>query len=262
MQYAPSLIEARLIKRYKRFLADVYMAELPDGAHPIECDLVPIGQHAFTAHCANPGGMRGLVTPHQRAWLYDSNNPKRKLRYSLELVETAEGAIVCVNTARANTLVGEAILGELIPTFNQVTIQSEVTWGVGEHRSRFDFAFWEQGHNKTTHPTGYLEVKSVTHAPDPIGRPGVVAFPDAVTARGLKHLEALIEVIQSGQRAVLCFCVNRDDATEVTIADHIDPAYAKGMRRALEAGLEVIAVKTEVSSDDHKVVGLLPFYFN
>lgn len=261
VRYAPSLIEAKLLKRYKRFLADVYVADCLEGISLIHNDEISRQHYAFTAHCANPGGMKGLVSPHQRAWLYDSNNPKRKLRYSLELVETVEGAVVCVNTARANSLVAEAIEAQLLPSLNQVIMKPEVKWDQGQYHSRFDFAFWSKVNPSLT-PTGYIEVKSVTHALNPSHLPGVVAFPDAVTARGLKHLEALSEVLQQGKRAILCFCVNRDDAQEVRIAEHIDPAYANGLRRALQHGLEVVAVQAIATPLENKVVGLLPFSFD
>ena len=261
MRYAPRLIEAKILKRYKRFLADVYVSKPLEGTPHIQTDLVSSEHYALTVHCANPGGMKGLVTPHQRVWLYDSQNPQRKLRYSLELVETVEGAVVCVNTGRANRLIAEAIEQQYLPTLEQVTLKAEVKWDQGQHHSRFDFAFWEQQVSSTLSPSGYIEVKSVTYALNPVQSPGIVAFPDAVTARGLKHLEALREVLQQGQRAILCFCVNRNDAKEVRIAEHIDPAYANGLRRALQDGLEVIAVRAIASPSEHKVVEVLPFCF-
>ncbi len=258
MQYTPPLIEVRLLRRYKRFLADVYSAIPLEGATEITHELTPKGHIAFTAHCANPGGMHGLVTPHHRAWVFDSQNPKRKLRYSLELVETAEGSVVCVNTARANTLVGEALAEGFFAELADLHYKPEVRWGEGEHRSRFDFAFWGSREDESMQPLGYLEVKSVTYALDPLNEPGLVAFPDAVTARGLKHLEALIEVVRGGQRAILCFCVNRSDAERVTVAEHIDPAYAEALKRAVDAGVEVMAVKASVSPTAHRICDILP----
>ena len=258
MRYTPPLIEVRLLKRYKRFLADVYSAMPLEGVTEIAHELCPEGYSAFTVHCANPGGMHGLVTPHARGWLFDSQNPKRKLRYSLELVETADGAIVCVNTARANVLIGEALHKGFFPDFTDLHFKSEVRWGEGQHRSRFDFAFWRSKVDESIPPLGYLEVKSITYALDPLKEPGLVAFPDAVTARGLKHLEALIEIVRGGQRSILLFCVNRSDAERVTVAEHIDPAYAAGLRRAIKAGVEVMAVKAMASPTEHAVVERLP----
>lgn len=258
MRYIPELIEVRLERRYKRFLADVHTPLLPEGAQQLEGE--PAG--TFTVHCANPGSMKGLVEPNARAWIFDSGNPKRKLRYSLELVETREGAIVCVNTVRANALIWETLELKRIPQLAHLVFRPEVSWGEGAHRSRFDFAFWASGADPTAPPPlGYLEVKSVTYAPDPRAQSGRVAFPDAVTARGLKHLDALSEVVQQGYRAVLCFCVNRNDARSVTIAEEIDPAYAAGLRRAKAVGVEVIAIRAEATPSEHYVTELIPFEF-
>ncbi len=248
------------MRRYKRFLADVYAPSLPLGVQEIEHELCPKGQHAFTVHCANPGGMHGLAQLHSRAWLYYSENPKRKLRYSLELVESLNQAIVCVNTARANQVIAEALNQGQIDQLTDFVFKPEVTWGQGEHKSRFDFAFYFEA-NKPSSLCGYIEVKSVTYAPDPIQNPGLVAFPDSVTSRGLKHLEALIKVLAEGKRAILCFCVNRNDAEQVSIAEDIDPAYGQGMRKAVDAGVEIIALKVEANCLGQQVVKILPFIF-
>lgn len=265
MRYDPPLIEARLIKRYKRFLADVSVTALPEGATPLSDQ--GEGALAFTAHCANPGSMKGLAVEGARVWLRDSQNPKRKLRYSLELIETVTGACVCVNTASANPLVAEALDAGQITEVLGYQHRAEVKWS-GSHRgepveARFDFALTSGAspNHKKSPPVGYLEVKSVTYAPDPEGAPGLVAFPDAVTARGLKHLRALSAVAQSGQRAILLFCVNRDDATRVTIAEEIDPAYAKGLREARSAGVEVLAYRAVANQHENTLCERLPFVF-
>ena len=260
MIYTKPLIEVRLLRRYKRFLADVYAPSLLVGTQPIEHEYCPSDHYAFTVHCANPGGMNGLVATHARAWISDSENPKRKLRYSLELIETANGALVCVNTARANHLVGEALAQNQIAQLAGFYFKPEVTWGTGEHKSRFDFAFYFEA-AKPTSLCGYLEVKSVTYAPEPIKQVGLVAFPDAVTKRGLKHLEALMQVVAQGKRSILCFCVNRSDAERVTIAEDIDPDYAAGLRRALKVGVEVIALQAVADAKQHRVVKEIPFIF-
>ena len=150
MRYTPPLIEVRLLRRYKRFLADVYSATPLEGAAEITHELCPESHFAFTAHCANPGGMHGLVTPHARGWLFDSKNPKRKLRYSLELIETAEGAIVCVNTARANALIGESLDKGLFPDLADLHVEPEVRLGEAEHRTRFDYAVWRSKEDEST----------------------------------------------------------------------------------------------------------------
>ncbi|MAD60113.1 MAG: DNA/RNA nuclease SfsA [Myxococcales bacterium] len=260
MIYTKPLIEVRILRRYKRFLADVYAPGLLVGADAIAHEACPPGHVAFMVHCANPGGMHGLVVAHNRAWLFDSENPKRKLRYSLELLETPSGALVCVNTNRANALVGEALEQGEIRDLVGFHFKPEVVWGIGEHKSRFDFAFYFEPERQAS-LCGYLEVKSVTYAPDPVHQTGLVAFPDAVTSRGLKHLEALIQVIAEGKRAILCFCANRSDAERVTIAEAIDPNYASGLRRAIQAGVEVIAVKAQTDINEHRVLKEIPFVF-
>ena len=265
MRYDPPLLEVTLLKRYKRFLADVSAEALPEGV-PQLADEEP---GCFTVHCANPGSMSGLAVPGARAWVQDSGNPKRKLRYSLELIETSEGAHVCVNTARANHLVAEALQEGLISEVAHYTHRAEVKWSGADHETgaaieaRFDFALDASSCDEmiSTPPKGYLEVKSVTYAPDPVLLPGRVAFPDAVTKRGLKHLRALSAVALSGQRAVLLFCVNRDDAREVTIAEEIDPAYAQGLRDALKAGVEVFAYRANATQSDHCLTERIPFIF-
>jgi sugar fermentation stimulation protein A len=212
--------------------------------------------------------MSGLAVSGARAWVQDSGNPKRKLRYSLELIETSQGAQVCVNTARANRLVAEALELGVISELAGHSHRAEMKWrgqdlSTGESlEARFDFALGAPEVKNLSHPsTGYLEVKSVTYAPDPVQRPGVVAFPDSVTARGLKHLKALSAVAASGERAVLLFCVNRDDAREVTIAEEIDPAYAQGMREAIKSGVEVLAYRADATQQDHKMTQRLVFVF-
>lgn len=274
MRYEQPLLEVRLVRRYKRFLADVQADQVPEGAVQIPAE----AQGSFTVHCANPGSMNGLAVSGARAWVQDSGNPKRKLRYSLELIETHQGARVCVNTARANRLVAEALDLNLISELQPHTYRTEVKW-TGQDRftgqvleARFDFALDSGGLSNevnstsispfTDHPPkGYLEVKSVTYAPDPTHQPGLVAFPDSVTTRGLKHLKALSAIAASGERAVLLFCVNRDDAEQVTIAEEIDPAYAQGIRDAREAGVEIIAYRAEATLHEHKLTRRLSFIF-
>ena len=260
MIYTKPLIEVRILRRYKRFLADVYAPSLLVGADAIAHETCPPDHVAFTVHCANPGGMHGLVVAHNRAWLFDSENPKRKLRYSLELLEAPSNALVCVNTNRANRLVGEALEYGQIRDLAGFYFKPEVLWGTGEHKSRFDFAFYFEREQPAS-LCGYLEVKSVTYAPDPIHQVGLVAFPDAITKRGLKHLEALMQVVAQGKRAILCFCANRSDAERVTIAESIDPNYAAGLRRALKVGVEVIAVKAVADVNQHRIIKEIPFIF-
>jgi sugar fermentation stimulation protein A len=214
------LLAGRLSRRYKRFLADVILA---DGT-------------PLTAHCPNTGSMLGCHTPGSRVWLSRSDNPKRKYAHTWELVEVDGGALVGINTGRANALVREAIesgvIGELA---GYEEIRPEVRYG--NENSRVDFLL--------TGKDGacYLEVKNVTAAVDG----GIALFPDAVSTRGSKHLRELIGTLShAGKRAVLCYCVQRSDVREVRPADHIDPDYGRTLREALDAGVEVIAYRAKL----------------
>ncbi|MGC6417930.1 MAG: DNA/RNA nuclease SfsA [Bradymonadia bacterium] len=209
------LIEGTFIRRYKRFLADI---SLPNG-------------ETVTVHCPNSGSMTGCAIPGARAWISDSNNPKRKLRYTLEIIED-EGVYICVNTHRPNALVEEAIAKSQVESLAGYTnIRREVRYG--HENSRIDLLLTE-GKRRC-----YVEVKNVTLP----GENGLVRFPDAVTARGTKHLRELRQMVEQGERAVLFFCVSRDDATAFEPAAHIDPLYAKTLTEAVEAGVEVMAYR-------------------
>ncbi len=219
---------ARLIRRYKRFLADV---TLEDGAE-------------LTVHCANPGSMRGLDAPDSEVLISDSGNPKRKLPHSLELVRVGRSWVV-VNTARANQVVAEALAGGALPALaGHDSVRPEVRYG---KNSRVDFLL-EGGKGRT-----WLEVKSVTMAE---GRTAL--FPDAVTARGLKHLRELSACVAAGDRAVMLFLVGRGDCEEFRPAEAIDPAYAAGLREAREAGVEILVHQTRVRTTGITVGAELP----
>ncbi|MHC4550831.1 MAG: DNA/RNA nuclease SfsA [Planctomycetota bacterium] len=199
------LVEGVLLRRYRRFLADV---RLPGG------DVV-------TAHCPNPGAMTGCAAPDSAVLLSRSTDPARKLPYTWELVRV--GRIwVCVNTAVANRVVRRWLeSGHLLPGYG--TVRAEVRHA----DSRFDFALDDRC---------LVEVKSVTLAVDGCG-----AFPDAVTKRGRRHLETLARL--RGVRRVLLYFVARADVTAVRPADEIDPAYGRALRQAVRAGVEVLAVQ-------------------
>ena len=223
MRFPVPLVGARLIKCYKRFLADV---TLDDGT-------------ALTAHCPNTGSLLGCHTPGSRVWLSRSDNPKRKYAYTWELVELDDGALVGVNTGRSNALVREAIesgvIGELA---GYEEIRPEVRYG--DENSRVDFLL--TGGNGAC----YVEVKNVTAAVDE----GIALFPDAVSTRGTRHLRELIGTLRhADQRAVLCFCVQRSDVLEVRPADDIDPDYGRTLREAMDAGVEVIAYRARVNPE-------------
>ena len=222
MQFPDPLIRGRLQRRYKRFLADVV---LDDGTEVV-------------AHCANPGSMLGLAAPGATVWLSPSRNPARKLEYSWELVES-DGALVGIHTGRANALVAEALEAGRVPELGGYgRRRPEVRYGTG---SRIDFLL--EPPEDSSGPACYLEVKSVT-----LKRRGALAeFPDAVTARGAKHLAELAEVARRGDRAVLLFLVQRSDCAAVAAAADIDPAYAEALAGAVAQGVEVLCYGCDLS---------------
>ena len=226
MKFDPPLIEARLIKRYKRFLADV---TLLDGS-------------TITVHCPNTGKMTGCAEPGSRVWLSDSQNSKRKYLYTWELVETETG-LAYTHSAKANALVKEALIDNRIAELTgYAQIKAEQPYG--ERGSRVDFLLKgsESGDNR---PDCFVEVKAVT-----LDEQGIGYFPDTVSARGLKHLEELSDCVNAGQRAVLLFCVQHQGIKEVRPAAHIDAKYAAGVEAALAQGVEVIAYRADIATGD------------
>jgi len=221
MRFNPPLIPARLIRRYKRFLADV---EFPDGRHT-------------TVHCPNTGAMLGCATQGMDIRLSTATNPDRKYSLTWELVQALPEVWVGIHTGRSNGLVREAIqdgtLGELS---GYQVLQAEMVMSKG---FRVDFKL--SGHGQK--PDCCLEVKNVTAAV----QDGVALFPDAVSERAKRHLHELMARVKAGDRAMLCFCVQRDDVTEVRPADAIDPVYGRSFRAALDAGVEVAAYAARVS---------------
>ncbi len=227
MHFEPPLIRATLIRRYKRFLADV---TLTDGSE-------------LTVHCPNTGSMKNCWDKNWPVYLQDSNNPKRKHRYTWVISETPFAERIGVNTHLANKLVEEAIGENRINEISGVkSIQREVKYG--EENSRIDLLVETQ--NKPI----YVEVKSVTlKEEDQIGY-----FPDAVSTRGQKHLRELITIAQSGHaRAMLFFCVQHTGIQEVRPAKHIDPEYAKLMKDAIDAGVEIVAYGAQISPEEIKL---------
>ena len=217
MQFDPPLIAGVLIRRYKRFLADV------DIAGRLEI-----------AHCANPGSMLGLAEPASPIWLSSSDNPARKLRLTWELVK-AGSALVGINTGYANRLAEEAIRAGRIEALTGYSgLRREVPYGEG---SRIDFLLEDPGR-----PPCYVEVKSVT-----LKRREAAEFPDSVTARGTRHLRELSAMRRVGARAVMLFVAQRGDCRQLMVAADIDPAYAGELARAREAGVEVLAYDCRVS---------------
>jgi sugar fermentation stimulation protein A len=221
MQFEPPLEEGRLLRRYKRFLADI---ETVSG-------------ELLTIHCANTGSMLNCMSEGARIWFSRSNDPKRKLPGTWEIGETPHGRLAVINTGRANALVEEALRAGLIAELNGFTsFKREVPYG--QERSRIDF--------RLDYPAGaaFVEVKSVTLG---FADNRVAAFPDARTERGSKHLRELAALAREGVRAVQLYCVNLTDIDAVRPAEEIDPAYAAALREAVNAGVEVLAYGAAIS---------------
>lgn len=214
MKFKPTLQQGRLIKRYKRFLADI---ELPDG-------------ELITIHCPNTGSMKNCNEPGSRVWFSTSDNPKRKYPNTWEMVEVAKRYRAGINTGRANALVEEAIRDGIVSELQGYDeIQREVKYG--EENSRIDLLL------RAGKSLCYVEIKNVTLW---MGD-GVGIFPDAVTTRGQKHLRELMAMKAQGHRAVIFFCIQHTGIETVAPADEIDPDYGAMLREAHAAGVEVLA---------------------
>lgn len=211
MRY-PELHEGTLVRRYKRFLADI---ELPGG-------------DVITAHCANPGAMTTCAVEGGRVWISESDDPRRKLRFTWELAEVG-GEMLSINTGRSNRVVEEALLAGKIPELDGFD-ELEREKKVGD--SRIDFAL-RRGRDKPD----LVEVKTVTLA---VGD-RAAAFPDSVTARGKRHVEELIDARERGHRAALLFLCARTGIDRVRLAGDIDPDYAAAARRAETEGVDIVA---------------------
>lgn len=231
MEFATPLIRARLIRRYKRFLADV---TLEDGQE-------------VTAHCANPGSMMGLADPGTAVWLEPNNDPKKKLGFGWRLVDHENGHFTGVDTAVPNRALKAALLAHQVPELPPYAeVRPEVKYGTN---SRIDFLLSGAG------PDIYVEVKSVT-----LSRQwGLAAFPDSVTARGAKHLAELAAMVAQGHRAVMFYLVQRTDCTAVTLASDIDPAYRAAFDLAMDAGVHVLAYGCTISPKGISLADPLPF---
>lgn len=213
MKLNQPLIRATLLRRYKRFLADV---RLENG-------------EVTTVHCANPGAMTGLDAAGMTIWLSDSGNPKRKLPLSWELAELPSG-LVGINTALPNRIVAEALTNQRVAELaDYASFRPEVKYG---ENSRVDFLLTGNGL-----PDCYLEVKNVHLSREP----GWAEFPDAATARGARHLAELSNMVRAGHRAVNLFLVQRSDCARFRLAEDVDPIYAVAMAEAKAAGVEVLA---------------------
>jgi len=220
----PPLIPARLVRRYKRFLADV---ELDDGT-------------TLTVHCPNSGSMRGCLGEGWPVRLSISDNPKRKYPHTWELVHNGR-CWIGINTSRTNGVVEEGIRSGLVPELAEFDeLRREVRLGV---KSRIDLALDHAGRRT------WIEVKSVTMVDDS----GRYAFPDAVTARGAKHLRELTAAVSGGDRAVMLYLIQRSDGSGFTVAEDIDPGYGEELRRAIGAGVEVLAYRADIVPEEIRV---------
>ncbi len=222
------ILKATFQRRYKRFLADM---TFPDGS-------------TVTAHCANTGSMKSCLVPDAPVLLWDSQNPKRKLRHSWKAIRIGR-TWVGIDTGLPNALAEASVLAGEISIFGNIqTVRREVPMGA---HSRVDLLV------EADTGTWWVEVKNVTLVEN-----GVARFPDAVTTRGLKHLNELMERVREGNRAAMLFVVQRNDGKCVEPADDLDPAYGHGLREAKAKGVELLALGARVSPKGVETTGLLP----
>lgn len=272
MRFMPPLVPARLVRRYKRFLAD---AILDDGAQ-------------VTVHCPNPGSMATCLVPHARVWLSRSSDPQRKLPYTLEIIELGETSVF-VNPLRANRVVEQALLEGALPALagydwirREAPYSLEPPVGASERskvRSRADFELRRsqplgpaaKRYNAISQVPRGVKNREFGAASDPRDRcvvevknatldlgEGQAGFPDSVTARGLRHLDELLSVHQGGARAVLLFCVSRTGMRGLRAAEAIDPAYAQRLSEVGRAGVEVMAYACQISPERVQLTRPLP----
>lgn len=221
MRFQTDLIPARLIRRYKRFLAD---ARLEDGRE-------------ITAHCANPGSMMGLAEEGMKIWLEPNDDPKKKLKYGWRLVDHENGHFTGVDTSVPNRALKAALEAREIARLGDYdVVRPEVKYG---ENSRIDFLLQGSG------PDTYVEVKSVTLCRET----GLAEFPDSVTKRGAKHLMELSAMVAEGHRAVMLYLVQRTDCSEMSLAGDIDPTYARAFTDARAAGVEMMCLGTKITPE-------------
>jgi len=232
MKFEPVLRQGVLLKRYKRFLADV---RLESG-------------EVTTIHCANTGSMTNCLAPGSPCWFSTSNNPKRKYPFTWEIATTPAGHLAGINTARSNALVTEAVESGLIEALaGYDSLRSEVPYG--EERSRIDIVLQRKD------AQCYVEVKNVTLCDD--GGRGL--FPDSVSARGSKHLRELMSMVNQGHRAVLVYCVQHTGINWVEPADEIDALYGETLREALSKGVEILAYRASIDPGEIVLREKIPF---
>lgn len=230
MEFTTPLVPARLIRRYKRFLADVM---LPDGRE-------------VTAHCANPGSMMGLAQAGTKVWLEPNDDPRKKLKFGWRLVDHENGHFTGVDTSIPNKALKAALIAHELPHLpSYAHVRPEVKYG---EKSRIDFLLTGDG------PDTYVEVKSVTLC----RTAGLAEFPDCVTARGTKHLIALSQMVRQGHRAVMFYLVQRTDCSAMKLADDLDPAYAQAFADARAAGVQVIVQTCRINPQSITIGDSIP----
>ena len=218
MKFQQPLIRGKLIRRYKRFLADVLLAS----------------NEIVTAHCANPGAMLGLTEEGAEVWLSPAQNPSRKLRWTWELIRVGN-VLVGINTSHPNTIVHEALTKKRIPELSGYTnMRREVKYGKS---SRIDILLEDP-----VRGTCFVEIKNV-HLKRGLG----AEFPDSVTSRGTKHLRELSEMVSQGNRAVMVYLVQREDCSDFRIAADIDPTYNLSFQSAIANGVEALCYSCKLS---------------
>ena len=236
MTFDQPLRRGYLIKRYKRFLADI---RTEDG-------------ETMTIHCPNTGSMKNCAEPGDEVWYSESDNPNRKYACTWELVRNRRGHYIGINTGRANELVKAGIEDGVIEELSGYTgLKREVPYG--QENSRIDVMLIGGGHK----PDCYVEVKNVTLLESPVTA-GAGYFPDAVSQRGTKHLRELAEQVGRGDRGVLMYCVQHSGIREVRPAAHIDSEYTYTLRQVARQGVELLAYKTRMSPRGLKLVKRLP----
>ena len=223
MRFSQPLLTGTLVKRYKRFLADI---ELNTG-------------ETITAHCANPGSMLGVALEGAKVWVSEHHGKGRKLPYSWELIDL-KGALVPINTTNPNKIVAEALERGSIPELSgYLELQREVKYG---DKSRIDFLLSGGRRRKPC----FVEVKNVHMSRER----GIAEFPDSVTARGAKHLVDLANVSADGARAVMLFVIQRSDCRRFRLARDLDPKYAKAFSAAVAGGVESLCYDCEVTTEE------------
>jgi len=217
MQFKTNLIKGKLLKRYKRFLADIILED----------------ETKVIAHCPNPGSMMGLAKVGTTVWLEPNDDPKKKLKYGWRLVEY-KNQMICIDTSIANMVIKEALEKKAIPELSYQGFKSEVKYS---DNSRIDFLLTSPSQQT------YLEIKSVTL----MREKGLAEFPDSITKRGSKHLADLSKMVTSGHKAVLLFLCMRNDVDRVRIAADLDSIYSNNIKAALKSGVQLVCYDTHVT---------------